>query len=341
MNYVYKQITYCIFALFISCSAYCQKKIFIDIDNLKYINIDNHSSIKSLDTQEFLLGKIDRVQYIQNYGILMQSERSLYLYDISQNSLNVKFSNFGRAEHEYTFISDFGCDKDKIFIYDMNTKKILWYDLSGKFLSKNIVADKAEMSPFSMLIRFDNSYYIGKRVFGAGDIPELSLYDHEFNYQKPIDPKMKLKSGIYIGKQFLHAYNGEVLYNQYFSNQILAVSISGTYVKYTIDFGKYNIPNLENYKDEYEIINDINSSQKKYASYIHNICDSERYLSFAFLLKDGIQCLCVYDKYQDNVLQFAFRSGTGTITNVVPCNNMAIVFCENEVDGYRAYEIKY
>ena len=341
MESSYKRSIYCILAIFFSYSAYSQERIVVDIDDLIYIDVDSHYSVKVLDTQDYILDKIDRVQYVQNSGILIQSGKNLYLYDFTRNLLSVKFSNFGRAAHEYTFISDFGCDRDRVFIYDMNTKKILWYDLSGKFLSINHVTDKAEMSPFSMFIKFDNSYYIGKRVFGSAEIPELSLYDSEFKYQKPIDPKMKLRSGIYIGKQLSHACNGEVLYNQYFSNQILSVSISGTKVKYSIDFGKYNIPNIYNYKDEYEIIESINASNRMYASYIHNIYDAERYLSFAFLLKGGIRCLCIFDKYNNTVKQYAFKSVIGVVTNVVPGRDSAIIFLENEEGSYRACQIEY
>lgn len=46
------------------------------------------------------------------------------------------------------------------------------------------------------------------------------------------------------------------------------------------------------------------------------LLDAERYLSFAFLLKGGIRCLCVFDKYNNTVKQYAFISVIGVVTNV-------------------------
>ena len=175
-----------------------------------------------------------------------------------------------------------------IYIYDINTKKVIWSTIDGRFVSYEKVTDKAEKSPFSMFIRFDDSYYIGKRVFGIGEIPELSLYDEHFNYLKPIEPKLRLRSGLHMGKSFSLDSNGQVLYNQYFSNRILAVSISGISVQFVIDFGKFSFPNVEKYKDEYEIIEAINSSPRKYATYVHNFIDSDRFFSFAFLFKQYV-----------------------------------------------------
>lgn len=60
------------------------------------------------------------------------------------------------------------------------------------------------------------------------------------------------------------------------------------------------------------------------------LLDAERYLSFAFLLKGGIRCLCVFDKYNNTVKQYAFISVIGVVTNVVPGRDSAIFFLENE-----------
>ena len=73
----------------------------------------------------------------------------------------------------------------------------------------------------------------------------------------------------------------------------------------------------------------------------HNFIDSDRFFSFAFLFKQSIQAICVYDKFTREVKVYGFKSRTDVITNVIPGNKSVIVFSEKEDGGYCACKIKY
>ena len=144
-----------------------------------------------------------------------------------------------------------------------------------------------------------------------------------------------------MNKQFSKDENGGVLYNRYFSNEILSIKPTGISVKYIIDFGKYNIPNIERYKDEYEIIDDINSSKKLYSTYLSNINDSNNYLSFAFITKPGKLCLGVYNKMSKAVATFIVEDSKYNVVQVIPTGLFAYYILEDESGLYYLCKLQY
>ncbi|MGM9738975.1 MAG: 6-bladed beta-propeller [Candidatus Cryptobacteroides sp.] len=295
-----------------------------------------------VDEGEFQLKVADMVRYVPDLGILVKSGNDLFLFNEKTNSVTAKFGRLGRAKDEYTFISDFGYDKDagQVYLYDMNSKRINWYSPAGEFIDTVGVTDQASRKPFSTIVKYGD-HYIGKRVFGMPGVPEMSLYDEDFNFVRAISPELLLRSGIDLGKQFTCNEEGEVLYNRYFSNEVLSVTPDSVSVKYIVDFGDYNVPD-ENFGDEYEIIDYVNSDAvKECATLISNICERGHYLSFAFILKPGRYCLCIYDKTTDKSRTLIVSDPEYEVSQIIPAGDFAFVFFENPAGGSYIGKMKY
>lgn len=319
-----------------------QSRIFVDVDNSVVITAKDMEEMYRVDEGEFQLKVADMVRYVPELGILVKSGNDLFLFDDKTNSVTAKFGRLGRAKDEYTFISDFGYDKDagQVYLYDMNSKRINWYSPKGEFIDTVGVTSKSSRQPFSTIVKYGDNY-IGKRVFGMPGVPELSLYDKDFNFVHAISPELILRSGIDLGKQFSCNDDGEVLYNRYFSNEILAVTPDSVGVRYIVDFGDYNVPD-DNFTDEYEIIDYVNSdSVNECATLISNICDKGNYLSFSFIKKPGRRCLCIYDKTAGKSRSLIVHDPEFEVSQIIPAGDCAFVFFEDPDGGSYIGKIKY
>ena len=126
---------------------------------------------------------------------------------------------------------------------------------------------------------------MGKRAYGGMEDCELNLYDKNFEFVKEIGD-LKIKSGIYIGYPFFMYRPSEILYYRYFYNNIYAIDDKqNVSVKYYIDFGENNMPFDLSWRDEYDCIDFINSSEEDYAILVSNIYESDKYFCFRFLWK--------------------------------------------------------
>ena len=91
-------------------------------------------------------------------------------------------------------------------------------------------------------------------------------------------------------------------YNLLFQRKVVNVS-----VKYYIDFGENNMPFDLSWRDEYDCIDFINSSEEDYAILVSNIYESDKYFCFRFLWKKK-KCLGVYNKSNGKTASFMFDS---------------------------------
>lgn len=132
-----------------------------------------------------------------------------------------------------------------------------------------------------------------------------------------------------------------MLYNRYFSNEILAVTPDSVGVRYIVDFGDYNVPD-DNFTDEYEIIDYVNSNyDNKFATLISNICDKGNYLSFAFIMNPGRRCLCVYYKTTGVSRCLTVYDPEYEVLQVIPTGDCAFVFFEDPAGGSYIGKMRY
>lgn len=316
---------------FSASECYSQTRIFFNLNEIMTLKTGNLDSYSALDCNGFdFIGLCDARYYPEN-EILLRTNMGVFLYDCSSNKLVTSFSRKGKASYEYTYVSDFGMVDNLVYIYDINTKKILWFDKTGKYLKTDFMSDRAGDKPFSSFARCGNGY-IGKRIYSMTDAPQLAFYDNEFRFLKDIEGVSPLTSGIDLYKQFSRGSEGEILYTYYFDRKIMAVSPQGAKDKYIVDFGKYNVPDIDRFKDEYDIIDYVNSAEKKMATYVSRINENECFLSFFFILHKGKSCLGVYDFNTGKTASYIFHKDESETVTIVPGNNCAYVFYENE-DG--------
>lgn len=225
-----------------------------------------------------------------------------------------------------------------LYLYDIDNKKILRYDLAGNFLDMFPVANNAEDTPFQALAELGKNYYIGKRMYSGMEDVELNLYDRNFKFVKEVG-SLKIESGIWLGYPFFVYKPDEVLYYRYLYNDIYSIDEQqNVRVKYYVDFGENNVPLNPDLKDEYDRIDFVNNSSKKYATFVSNIYESEEYFCFRFAF-DGKKCLGIYDKLNKVTFSFSFVSFSSSIVDVYLFDEKAVIVTQ-DMDKTCLAEIK-
>lgn len=272
----------------------------VDASRISQVRIDiPDDGVVVLDTAAGI-GRVDRMM-LPGEEIILVADGRLVSFDAGSGAFVRQFSRRGRAMDEYVSLWSAWCDDSCLCLYDFNAKKILDFSLSGELLENIDLSSKK--IPFQTLIRLDEKGFVGKRVFGLEKVPELSLFDNDYNYSGDC-ATIPLRSGLHLHYPFSKVEGEDrVLYNPYFSNEIWEISREGSAVKYTVDFMERNVPLLKQFKDEYEIMDFLQSSKGGYSSLISNLYESERFLCFSFVSNPGRKLYHVHDKVKG-------RSGT-------------------------------
>lgn len=300
------------------------KKVFSDAininlykDSLICVNLSEYKY--SILNSPQVIGAIDRVCFSDNSDVLLKTGKLLFLYS-QEGKYITSISRLGRASNEYLSILDFGFKGDFVYLYDMNGKKMMFFDKNGKHLYNYLLPEGIEVKPFQLIIPIGN-HYIGKRMYcGFPSFPELSLYDSNFKYIKTINgSNMHLCSGIYLSSQFASYSDESVLYNRLFDTKIYEVKCDTAIVRFNVVFDEKTI-DIDAYKDEYEILKEINKKKCAYSTLIDNIeydcgkltfsyaytkdkngyriasydCDSKRSNHYSFNIDEQIAYACAY-----------------------------------------------
>lgn len=311
-----------------------QEKVYFNLDKMTEIGVSDFSSFEILDSPDYLLGGIQNIRLIPEIGCLITSSNVLYLYDFKSNSITVKYSRIGRAENEYSGINDFGYENGMVYIFDMNTKRVLWFTIDGEYDHSTTVSEKASSSPFCYIKTLNDKYTIGRRVYEGMETTALSLYDPtSLSFIKEISPEIVINSGITFNNPFYKGSDKDILYLKYFHYDIYSITGENIRIKYNIDFGKYTFPHPEKYSDEYEIINELNNSgKKKYATLLTNIYEDKENLSFMFIMSEAKACLASYDKKQQRTNIWNISEPDYIVLQIVPTEDLTYVFME-DLDG--------
>ena len=282
--------------------------------------------------------KLENIGFIHQLAVkdsiaLFKTDKVLSV-NINTGEKFAEYSRKGRANDEYLSAWNVGFEDDMVYIYDMNAKKVMYFTFNGELKYNKTTPLNTQGKPFQQIISYKDNQYIGQRVFGTGDIPELALYDSTFTYMADVS-EFILRSSNSFGSRFCRNHKGEVLFNRAFLNDIYEVTDRGATIRYIIDFGEYAVPDLNGFADEMEIIQFINKGQNKgLATMISDIYDSENYLCFSFLLRaNGLKAekaLCIYNKKNGEAESYSFESGDRTIQQIIIDNDIVYVFQDNE-----------
>lgn len=303
----------------IGCTISCKQSeknstatiIQIDLKKLQQVNIQGEytTQICLMDNgNPALVDEVKKILSIEGQYII-QCKNKVLAFDAQTGIQKMSFSDQGRAKDEFINLWDIWAEKDKICIYDMNSKKILQYYCNGNLFDVITVTSEAENHPFQALAKVSDEHYVGKCVYSGPESVELALYNNKFEFEKEFG-NLNLESGIYLGYPFFMYKPNEILYYRYLYNDIYAIDDKRQVtVKYYIDFGKNNVPLNPDLKDEYDRIDFVNNSKKNYATFVSNIYESNKYFCFRFAF-DGERCLGVYDKSSGEASAFTFISSS-------------------------------
>lgn len=303
----------------------------VDLASSKKINLQL-PHVNTLQIQLENMGLIHQLE-VKDSIALFKTDKVLSV-NVNTGKQIAEYSRKGRANNEYLSAWNIGFEDDMVYIYDMNSKKVMYFTCNGELKYNKATPLNTQGKPFQQMISYKDNQYIGQRVYGVGDIPELSVYDSTFTYIADVGDFI-LRSSNSFGSRFCKNHKGEVLFNRAFLNDIYEVQDGSATIRYIIDFGEYAIPDLNGFTDEMEIIQFINSGQNmEFATMISNIHDSEDYLCFSFLLRtNGLpaeKALCIYNKKNGEAKSYRFESGDRTVQHIVIDNDIVYVFQDNE-----------
>lgn len=260
------------------------------------------------DERPMLVDEVKKVVYVDDQHVV-QCKNKVLLFDARTGVLKTSFSGQWGPDAQFVVFLDTWVEGDTVCVYDMSRKLIFRYNFNGDVIAVKFVDRNAQNNPFQCLAKIAGGYYVGKRVYSGMEDSELNLYDKNFDFVQKIGD-LKIESGIYLGYPFFEYRPNEVLYCRYLYNDIYAIDDKqNVIVKYYIDFGENNVPLNPNLKDEYDRIDFVNSSKKKYATFVSNIYELDKYFCFNFIF-DGKKCLGVYDKSRGKTASFEFISSS-------------------------------
>jgi len=193
--------------------------------------------------------------------------------------------------------------ENTIEIFDNGTSKIFKYDFRGNFINSKKCIFFAEN-----FIKDDSLSY----VFYAGN---YSRYDYNLFFTnnnleitKKVFPIDKELAGFSIDNPTsFYLYKDDIYFNYIFSNIIYVLNKQSVKPKYSIDFGKNNIPAgffkilgdpqklsaYERMMGQRKVMKLI--SEKKYCSFQNNFSESDNYIFFQF--NNGNKfCTCLISK---------------------------------------------
>ena len=288
----------------------CTNTTFIQEDS-KTINIDVAKSIKFFDADklldtighEIIVLDTAKNSFIGHVNKLLVTEDKLYIWDRDNKVVFIyspdgkylsRIASQGRAKNEYVDIDDFYVSKNRIYILDNATMRLLEYDITGGYIKT-----------------LDISRYWANGVFSINDMIYLINYASETDNGQyhifKIDNNGNLKDKYlefdkkYRNTPHLKAYS-EV--NHVFSlcmspvNEIYRIDSISCQLAYRVNFVNKNLPEKYYEKDLRALIQA--KIPDKYILGVDQIQESSNYL-FIYFWDNWEYYTALYDKTNDHM----------------------------------------
>ena len=295
----------------------------VDCHDVRLVDLDDYAPVQI--QSDHILGTIEHVCFLENVMLIHERE-TLSGYDLGTGEKLHHYSQKGRASEEYVSLWGFNIGNGRLYLQDFSGGKMLVYSLEGKLCE--VLSGGGDPNTFQAFAVQKDGRIIGKRSYQGMPTPELSLWDKDQHYLTDLTDEMKIQSGIMLSYPFSYGPDGEILYLRYFRNRIYSVSDEGVRVKYEVDFGNRNFEMVKDGDDEYDVLDQFYQSTGK-ASFISQVCENERFLSFFFIMSPEGPALAVYDK--DEGVSSVVRFVTGEeFIHSVSHEEVCYVFTQNE-----------
>lgn len=335
---------YCIICFFaiVSCSRNSGETVVVECDADRAVVIDllSDPAFSKIDLKPAPMKFPDQVVILDDGSFLLNTIDTLFRFDMSDGKLKMTYSRRGRAKNEFVKLWNYWVDRDSVSIFDFNSRKVLVFGMNDSIPAR-VIEGAGEGAPFEAALRLDDSRWVGKRVGGMPDIPELSLYDNDYKFISKVGDRV-LRSGLGMGFPFSRNKEG-VLFNMAYSNDIQQVSGEGCYVRYRIRFLD-GMLEPDNYKDEYEVDQERMSRQKAgetFSCLPGRIVDSDDFLTFMYSsFRNGkvYSAYAVYDKRKHYCRTYRFLQPDNYTVFPIRHNETVYVFAYHDT-GFNVYSI--
>lgn len=325
--------------LFIACSRPSEnldkgEKITIDASAIKEIKLSSENSTRIVleNNADGIIAEVKKL-YIHDSIFYIHSLQKMSMFNFD-GSFHGNISSKGRAANEYLTLWYSWITDSDLFMYDLNSNKIMQYNFKNKTINNLELPDTKR---FQAVIPLGNKGFIAKLSFMGSEnsCPELGFYNKEYKFIRELGP-LKLNSGLWLGYPF-YIFGNEVLYWRHLGQDIYSVDHDLNFtIKYTLDFQGKNIPMID-FEDDYAKIDFINRTPEKYISSLFDVEETDKYLFFVFIY-DKTKNIAVYSKKKKelNLYKFTF-DGTESLNTVIPYKDKIIVVSDIETGNSIIY----
>lgn len=308
-----------IFSLFISS---CKEeevnyttKILIDFSKIENIDLVQHAEKKVCFefSEKSMLGNLDEI-VLKDEVFFVRSLESLFLFD-KHGKLLSKIGSKGVSQGEYTHFNSFFIKDDKVFIYDAQSKKVIEYDFTGKYISAVELNQVYDSITPNFIYLLPDGKFISRNTFGGDNrkIPSYSILGTDYKIEHNILGRY-LKNGITSLNNFNINNGQQMLFWEVLNDTIFSIEKDQTHPKYAVDFQEKSIPLHMQKKPLYELIQFSNQPENidRYASLIQNVYESEDFLRFTFLFQKKLHYV-KYDKGNNRTKVYSLTYGNYAI----------------------------
>ena len=221
-------------------------------DQVSIFDLVDSISVVKLETNEncFLSFLVQRIIYKNRFYFFDYKQRIIFCFDNNGKFL-YKINKFGRGPDEYEAIASFSIDKfnDQLMIL-VPYGSILYYDLDGKFISK-------EKLP-SEIIAYNEVHSINKDVLLFISSNKIRAAYYSKSNKSLIKRFMEVtpeQDKVFSSTRRTYNYKDSIYYNDYTNNTIFNLSnITFNNIKHKWNFGENNntneqLQNFNLYKD--------------------------------------------------------------------------------------------
>lgn len=289
-----RKLTFCVLACMLFLTAYSCKEQGTHSSAEGEVIVFSDKKFKLVDTAFFAQTRLiplettddALIRHIDEIGV---SGDTLFLWDRLQKKIfiydtNGKFihtiQDIGNGPHEYVSISDICVYNKQLYVLCDNPYKIMKYNFRGQFVEEESLPEY-----FDHIAVFDDWACLYKQ--GSMGKRKLGIYserDRRVN-EIPLPDGKHIKAeregyGYGFGSGRSLTASGDVLFTWPMDYTIYTIENGAPRAKYTIDFGKREIPQtlLEQNISPQEFLNRMTES--RYIYQISNVVENEDYLMF-------------------------------------------------------------
>ena len=280
----------------------------INLNDTKSIVVDKNQIINLETTDSSLLFDICNLHVVDNHFII-HSRNSVKAFDRQGNYIR-DIGSVGKANNEYTNVSNVFIDNDKIVIYDFGKQCLHSYGLDGTFYGNiPVIIQEAENTTYpNDIYKIGNSYVFVNSYGGEGrNVTALSLAENDMRTITPISGKV-LTSGFFSPDDVCE-YGDNLLYWQPLCDTLYIADNENMYPLYYFDFGKNAIPKdiaQKDFYDRMDYVNRIHAENKPFAGMIRYYASSDNLILFVCVAPNNEITLCKLNTENNEVESYRF-----------------------------------